>query len=109
MILAHERLGIQQIELAGRARHEEEDHALGPCLGVRAAHEQRIGCRILCEKPVQGDGAEASGRAAEEVAPFDVLSNVHAGYSRVKNSSVFIRPLANMDHAAPTEFLIPSI
>lgn len=66
----HLRLGIQQIQLAGAARLEEEDYILGgrPIVGV--AHSERIGFGpeepVVCQQVGERDGAQAASGFLKE-------------------------------------------
>ena len=70
--LDQQRLVIEHVALAGRAGHEELDHALGP--GTRSGAGERLLSKGLfaAEELGQGDAAEPAARAPEQLAATEV-------------------------------------
>lgn len=65
--------GVEGVEVAGAAMHEQGDHAFGGGGHVRGFGRQGIGGgvaggEVLGEHPLGGDGAEAEACAAKEFA-----------------------------------------
>ena len=103
---------VEEVDLGGRAGHEEVDHALGPGREVRRLGRERVWIRSfhgrgeqpLVEQAQERQAADAEARLPEEMAPRDrfqpLVSVVHVLHSLVIVSSRFRTTFATMVQAA---------
>ncbi len=93
------RLGIEEIHLAGRPLHEQEDDVLCPWFEMRRSRRERVGCSVTIglQQLCQRHRAQANGCTAKEIAAGPSI--VHH-YSLTINSSRFRSTLATLAQAA---------
>jgi hypothetical protein len=115
VVLIELRLVIEQVELRGRAGHEEEDNLFGFRREVRRPYRHGIGRRLrkqaAVEQRAQRQRTDAEAGLLEEVTPClkQELFRLHFYYSLVKVSSRLSRTLESMVQAARSGSSAPVI